>query len=79
MRTLDGARTLILVTSHPGQPTCSDLARQAMAGERPRKDYVELARLIGADVLDCLGSWSIRVARNGPRDLSARTSWTRPI
>lgn len=52
MRTLDGARTLILVTSHPGQPTCSDLARQAMAGERPRKDYVELARLIGADVMD---------------------------
>ena len=49
---LDGARTLILVTSHPGQPTCSDLARQTRAGERPRKDYVELARLIGADVMD---------------------------
>ena len=46
------ARTLLLVTSHPGQPSCAELAREAAAGERPRKDYVELARLIGADVVD---------------------------
>ena len=46
------ARTLLLVTSHPGQPSCAQLAREAAAGERPRKDYVELARLIGADVVD---------------------------
>jgi glycosyltransferase involved in cell wall biosynthesis len=48
----DTPRTLILVTSHPGQPTCSELERQARVGERPRKDYVELARLLGADVMD---------------------------
>jgi len=47
-----GPRTLLLVTSHPGQPSCAELAREAAAGERPRKDYVELARLIGADVVD---------------------------
>jgi len=44
--------TLILVTTHAGQLTCSELARKAAAGERPRKDYVELASLIGADVVD---------------------------
>jgi glycosyltransferase involved in cell wall biosynthesis len=47
-----GRRTLILVTSYPGQPGCAEFARQAAAGERPRKDYVELARLIDADVVD---------------------------
>jgi len=45
-------RTLILVTTYPGQPSCDELARQAEAGLRPRKDYVELARILGADVVD---------------------------
>ncbi len=47
-----GHRALILVTSYPGQPSCAELQRQAAAGERPRKDYVELARLLGAEVVD---------------------------
>jgi len=45
-------RTLIVVTSYPGQPSCAELDRQAAAGERPRKDYVELARRLDADVVD---------------------------
>ena len=45
-------RTLILVTTYPGQPSCTELERQAAAGERPRKDYVELARLVRGDVVD---------------------------
>ena len=45
-------RTLLLVSSFPGQPSCAELARQSAAGERPRKDYVELARLLDADVVD---------------------------
>lgn len=45
-------RSLILVTSYPGQPSCAELERQAAAGERPRKDYIELARLLGGDVVD---------------------------
>src|SRR3989441_488068 len=49
---MSAPRTLILVTSHPGQLSCSELARKATAGERPRKDYVELATLLGADVVD---------------------------
>ena len=42
-------RTLILVTTYPGQPSCAELEREAAAGERPRKDYVELARLVRGD------------------------------
>jgi glycosyltransferase involved in cell wall biosynthesis len=45
-------RALILVTTYPGQPSCADLEREAAAGERPRKDYVELARILGAEVVD---------------------------
>jgi glycosyltransferase involved in cell wall biosynthesis len=44
--------TAILVTSHPGQASTEELERLAAIGERPRKDYVELARLLGADVID---------------------------
>jgi glycosyltransferase involved in cell wall biosynthesis len=47
-----GRRTLIVVTSYPGQPSRAEFERQAAAGERPRKDYVELARLLDADVMD---------------------------
>lgn len=58
-------RSLILVTSYPGQPSCAEFERQAAAGERPRKDYVELARLLGADVIDdfYLRTKSTRLAR----------------
>lgn len=46
-------RSVLLVTSTPGQPTCEEYARAAAAGDRPRKDYVELARRLGdADVID---------------------------
>ncbi len=49
---MDAGRSAIIVTSHPGQPTCAELARCAAADERPRKDYVELARRLDADVID---------------------------
>lgn len=45
-------RTAFLVTSYPGQPGVAELERQAAAGLRPRRAYVELARLLGADVID---------------------------
>lgn len=46
-------RTAILVSSSSGQPTVGEYARAAAAGERPRKDYVELARRMGdVDVID---------------------------
>src|SRR5436190_520344 len=48
----DRKRSAILVTSYPGQLSCAEFARLAAAGERPRKDYVELARLLDADVID---------------------------
>jgi len=44
--------SLILVTAWPGQPSVGELARAAAAGERPRKDYVEIARRIDAEVVD---------------------------
>jgi glycosyltransferase involved in cell wall biosynthesis len=52
MRKSAGRRSLIVVTSHAGQASCAELARQSARGERPRKDYVELARVLGADVMD---------------------------
>lgn len=54
-------RTAIIVTSTPDSPTCEDLDRQAADGLRPRKDYVELAKLLGADVID--RHWMARRAR----------------
>jgi glycosyltransferase involved in cell wall biosynthesis len=45
-------RAVILVGTFSGQPTCTELERQAATGERPRKDYVELARVLGAEVVD---------------------------
>jgi glycosyltransferase involved in cell wall biosynthesis len=35
-----------------GQPSVRDLERETEWGRRPRKDYVELARLLGATVVD---------------------------
>ena len=43
---------LILVVSSPGQPSVGKLEREASAGTRPRKDYVELARMLDAHVVD---------------------------
>lgn len=45
-------RSAVLVTSHPGQTGSAELKRLASSGEAPRKDYVELARLLEADVID---------------------------
>ncbi len=53
-------RVAILVTTFPGQTSRAEIARQSAVGERPRKDYVELARVLdrvldgdaGADVID---------------------------
>jgi hypothetical protein len=45
-------KTAILVTSSPGGITRGELEAKAATGERPRKDYVELARLLDADVID---------------------------
>jgi glycosyltransferase involved in cell wall biosynthesis len=45
-------RTLIMVPAWNGQETLAELDRQAVAGARPRVDYVELARVLDADVLD---------------------------
>jgi len=43
---------LVLVPAWPGQPSAEELARQAARHQRPRPDYVELARVLDADVLD---------------------------
>jgi glycosyltransferase involved in cell wall biosynthesis len=47
-----GAETVFLVTSYPGQPSVAELAAQSAAGRRPRRAYVELARLLDAKVID---------------------------
>jgi glycosyltransferase involved in cell wall biosynthesis len=62
-------RSAIVVTSHPGQLTCAELARRAAADERPRKDYVELACRLDADVID--GHW-MRERAAGPARLAVR-------
>lgn len=46
------SRTAIILTGTPDSPTCAELERLAAAGVRPRKDYVELAKLLDADVID---------------------------
>ena len=45
-------RSLVMVPAWPGQPTRAELTRLAAAGERPRTDYVELAQVLDADVMD---------------------------
>lgn len=45
-------RAAILVTSYPGDATVDELERAAAEGRRPRKDYVELAKLLDAEVVD---------------------------
>ena len=45
-------RSALLIPAYPGQPTVAELEGLAAAGKRPRKDYVELARALQADVVD---------------------------
>ncbi|NJC71277.1 glycosyltransferase family 4 protein [Planosporangium thailandense] len=45
-------RGLLLVPAWRGQQTRAELAGAAEAGERPRSDYVELARALNADIMD---------------------------
>jgi glycosyltransferase involved in cell wall biosynthesis len=47
-----GQRNLVMVPAWPGQLTRQELAHLASLGERPRTDYVELARALDADVMD---------------------------
>ena len=56
---------LILVTSWPGQRRVEQLEREALEGLRPRTDYVEVARRLGADVMDAnyMAARSTRSAR----------------
>lgn len=42
----------ILVTTYPGSPSVDALEAAAASGERPRKDYVELARALPSVVVD---------------------------
>jgi hypothetical protein len=43
---------MVMVPAWPGQPSCAELGRLASSGARPRTDYVELARVLNADVMD---------------------------
>lgn len=45
-------RTVFLVTTYTGEPDTAELAGQTLAGKRPRKDYIELACLLDADIID---------------------------
>jgi len=69
---VDPRRSAILVTSPQGQLTCGELVRQAAADERPRKDYVELAARLDADVMD--SHWMSERAYPVARAVSARIS-----
>jgi glycosyltransferase involved in cell wall biosynthesis len=42
----------IAVTTFDGQPSVAELTRRADVGEAPRRDYVELARALDAEVID---------------------------
>lgn len=45
-------RSAIVVRGWAGQPRPDELSRRAAAGEQPRTPYVELARVLDADVID---------------------------
>lgn len=47
-----GGGSLIVVTSHTGFHSAAELERLAAKGELARKDYVELAGALDADILD---------------------------
>lgn len=67
------ATTAILVSTYPGQPTAQEIERLARSGERPRKDYVELARLVDGEVIDTsyLAEHATMAARLAARVLGA--------
>jgi glycosyltransferase involved in cell wall biosynthesis len=45
-------RSAVIIPGYPGQPSGAELARQAALGTRPRRDYVEVARALDADIID---------------------------
>ncbi|HEX8862463.1 MAG TPA: glycosyltransferase family 4 protein [Actinomycetes bacterium] len=45
-------RSLLLVPTWAGQESCAALERMAAVGAAPRTDYVELARALGAEIID---------------------------
>jgi glycosyltransferase involved in cell wall biosynthesis len=65
-----------MVPAWPGQPTCVELAQLAAIGERPRTDYVELARALDADVMDMeyLDGHATVVARGLARHVGTPTA-----
>ncbi len=69
-------RNLVMVPAWPGQLTCGELTRLARTGERPRTDYVELARALDADVLDMefLNTRATGVARRLARHVGTPTA-----
>jgi len=48
----DDQDCVIVGLTGPTMPGRTDYARQAQRGDRPRKDYVELAEVLGADTVD---------------------------
>jgi glycosyltransferase involved in cell wall biosynthesis len=45
-------RSAVLAPNNPGQPGGPEIARLSALGRMPRRDYVEVARALDADVLD---------------------------
>jgi len=58
-----------MVSAWAGQPTVDELEREAAGGRRPRKDYVEIARRLEADVIDA--QYMAERARPVARQLAA--------
>jgi glycosyltransferase involved in cell wall biosynthesis len=46
------ARSAVLAPNRPGQPGGPEIARLSALGRMPRRDYVEVARALDADVID---------------------------
>lgn len=66
-------RTAILVSSLPGGIPRDVLEAKARSGERPRKDYVELARALDADLID--GPHMADGARALPRMIGGKVNY----
>lgn len=49
---IPNGRSAVIVPGGPGQPSGAELRRQAALGTRPRKDYVEVACALDADIID---------------------------
>ena len=45
-------RSAVIVPGYPGQPSGAELARQAALGTRSRRNYVEVARRLDAEIID---------------------------